>query len=124
MDLMVFNFTSKYSTSSMFHKYTRPDQGASKNDIMLYLFSSPVLKNVFRRGQAERDATKVMVGLITDYMRFGFRSTREYPRCTAEVMRRDGFCHYLLLERRFNDVHLTTSNSFDLGSVKALYGLD
>lgn len=118
MDMLLFNFKSSYSLTQLFHPYSHPENGPSKLDFSLYLFTWRILGRDFRRGPAEEAAKDLMVKLVTQYVTRGLDHTRDYPVCTAKVMDRNGVCPYLYVERRGDEVYMGTSTEYDVGSFK------
>lgn len=123
MDTLMFEFKTDFSTSQLYHKYTHPEDGPAKQDILLYIFSWSMLDRQFHRGPAENAAKDLMVNLITQYATRGLDTTNEYPRCTAEIMVRDGLCPYLVFKNSRNDAKLTTSNAHDAEAMAILGSL-
>lgn len=119
VDLLFFNFTSSsYSASKLYHPYFHPENGASKLDILLYIFRWSILDGKLQRGESENSAKDLMVQLLIKYMKSGFDKTPKYKLCTAAQMKKKGFCDYLTVTGNCEDgVELGTDNHFDMGSV-------
>lgn len=114
--MLLFNFKTDFSVTQLFSSFAHPEDGPSKQDILLYIFTWSLLGKQFRRGPAENAAKDLMVKLITQYATRGLDNTREYPLCTNEIIERDGMCPYLVVERYRDDVKLSYSNKFDFQS--------
>lgn len=123
VDLFLFNFTSSYSAAELFNNPDNVfhDKGASYFDSYLYFFRWSYLDSVFRRGKAENEAAKYLIGAFIEFAKHGVKYSDELKRCTYKAMAKDGFCDYrLLLRKDPNGIQVNYNNWFDLDSVRTL----
>lgn len=123
VDLLLFNFTSTFSTSILTNPYTKLMNGASHSDVLLYLFTYPIFEEEFEREVPEEKAKNLMVSLVSQYMTTGFSYDEVYPRCKPSGVK-DRFCDYMLVERSGDNLVFTASDEFDMEAVKVLNKVD
>lgn len=124
VDLYLFNFTSSFSLSGLTNPFPiDTNRGASHADDLLYLFRFKKLDPVFTRGGPENDMKDYYVRFIVDYVKHGIRYSEKLRRCSIEFMD-DGFCDYLNIQRKDDQVNVAISHEFDLEMVNVLKQAD
>lgn len=124
VDLYFFNFTSAFSLSQFSNPYPNEGKGAAHTDEQLYLFRYKDLDMEFKRGSAEKDMKDYFVRYIVNYVTQGVKYSGKLKRCSIEFLEDDGFCDYLNIQRKNDNVDVTVSNKFYPEMIKALQKVD